>query len=344
MNGNIVSTTKRRWPAEWEPQSAIWLSWPHNSETWPGRFENIPPAFSHFVRACADVVLVRILVAPTAMDVAREHIGDQQNVELIPVPTNDCWIRDFGPTFVTDAGNLIAVDWQYNAWGGKYPPWDDDAAAAKKIAQWAGALCDSSPMGCEGGALETDGTGRLITTPDCVITDSRNPGWSQERIAEEFHRQLGVREILWLDGGGLEGDDTDGHIDQLARFVDTQNIVCAVCDDTDDPNHLPLESNYRQLRVWGRDTEPGVQVHRLPIPPARRIDGHRLPESYCNFLIVGGRRVIMPTFNAKESDAFALNLMQELMPTMEIYPLDASELVWGLGAFHCASQQQAQVD
>ena len=335
---------KRRWPAEWEPQSAIWLSWPHNPETWPGRFQHVPETFRQFVEACCDLVRVRILVAPQAAETAASLVGDLANVDLIECPTNDCWIRDFGPTFVAENDRIIAVDWRYNAWGGKYPPWDDDAAAASKIAKWAGTECEPSELGCEGGALETDGTGRLLTTPDCLITDSRNPGWDQERVAQELHRRLGVHEILWLDGGGLEGDDTDGHIDQIARFVDPENVVCAVCDDADDPNREVLESNYRQLRVWGRETSPSVNVHRLPIPPRRYIDGQRVPESYCNFLIVGAKRVILPIFNSADSDAYAIELMTRLMPDFEICPIDATHLAWGLGAFHCASQQQPYVD
>lgn len=333
----------RRWPAEWESQAAIWLAWPHNQETWPGHFEAIPAAFAKFACACAEIVQVRILVDPSAAQVAKKLVGEIGNIELLECPTNDCWIRDYGPTFVLEGENVVAVDWRYNAWGGKYPPWDSDAVAAPKIAGWADVRCSSSELGCEGGALETDGQGRLLTTPDCIITDTRNPGWDQQRVATELYRQLGVHEILWLDGGGLEGDDTDGHIDQIARFVDPQTVVCAVCDDPEDPNHQTLESNYRQLRVWGRDTEPAVEVHRLPIPPKRYVNDQRVPESYCNFLIVGGRRVIVPTFNSPDSDAFAIDLLGRLMPDFEIYPLDASKLAWGLGAFHCASQQQPTV-
>lgn len=336
--------TLRRWPAEWEPQSAVWLSWPHNRETWPGRFAGVPAAFVPLVRATAEVVAVRILVAPEAARDAHAHVGQLDNVELIDCATNDCWIRDYGPTFVFDADDaIVGIDWRYNAWGGKYPPWDKDAGAAKAILERTEIRREASELCCEGGALETDGLGRLLTTPDCLITDTRNPGWDQQRIARELHRRLGVTEILWLDGGGLEGDDTDGHIDQLARFVDAETVVCAVCDDPDDPNHEPLEANYRQLRVWGRQTAPAVEVHRLPIPPARRIDGQRVPESYCNFLIAGASRVIVPSFAAAEHDAYAVGLLKELMPRMEIVPLAASELAWGLGAFHCASQQQPAV-
>lgn len=347
--------THRRWPAEWEPQAAIWLAWPHNRETWPGHFEGVPAAFTRFVRATAEVVPVRIAVDPGAASDAEKHVGGIANVTLVDCPTNDCWIRDYGPTFVFESGDdasgteIIGIDWRYNAWGGKYPPWDRDAAAAERIVDHArlsdpkiqeGIRREESPLCCEGGALETDGRGRLLTTPECLITETRNPGWDQERIAHELHRRLGVTEILWVDGGGLEGDDTDGHIDQLARFVDPQNVVCAVCDDPDDPNHRPLEANYRQLRIWGRQTDPLVEVHRLPIPAPRRIDGQRVPESYCNFLIAGASRVIVPQFSQPAADERAVAVLRELMPGMEIYPLGASELVWGLGAFHCASQQQ----
>ena len=339
---NPPSQPSFRWPAEWEPQQCVWLAWPHNRETWPGRFDAVPAAFTRFVRAVAEVVPVRLLAAgPAAVD-ARRHLRSAAGVTVVDCPTNDCWIRDYGPTFVQDArdGTVTGIDWRYNAWGGKYPPWDDDAAAAQRICEFAEVPRVASPLTVEGGALETDGQDRLITTPDCLVTETRNPGWDRARIAGELHRCLGVTEILWLSGGGLQGDDTDGHVDQLARFVDPQNVVAAVCDDPLDPNHDPLEDNYRQLRVWGRQTEPGVEVHRLPIPPARAIDGQRVPESYCNFLIAGGRRVIVPQFRALQSDRRALSVLRELMPAMDVTGIDASDLAWGLGAMHCASQQQ----
>lgn len=336
--------THRRWPAEWEPQDAIWLAWPHNPETWPGRFEDIPASYAAFVRAVAEVVKVHVLVPEESRDVAQSHVGNVPGVTLHTNPTNDCWIRDYGPTIVTENGKAIGVDWGYNAWGGKYPPWDADAANAKNVCVIAGIECETSPLTCEGGALETDGLGRLLTTPECLITDTRNPGWTKDQIAQEFHQRLGIAEILWVDGGGLEGDDTDGHIDQLARFVDPQNILCAVSNEPEDPNFAGLETNFAQLSVWGRETSPQVTVHRLPIPPARFINEQRVPESYCNFLIVGGTRVILPQFQSPDSDAFALKLFENLMPEFEIVPVDASDLAWGLGAFHCASQQQPSVN
>jgi agmatine deiminase len=188
--------------------------------------------------------------------------------------------------------------------------------------------------------LETDGRGRLLTTPGCLLSETRNPGWTQQQVAEELHAKLAVTEILWLDGGGLDGDDTDGHIDQLARFVSPSDVVCAVCNDPHDANHHPLQQNYLQLRVWGRQTEPAVEIHRLPIPPRREIDGQPVPESYCNFLMVDRRRLLLPQFGDETSDRAAAELFARLLPEWKIFPLDARVLVWGLGAFHCASQQQ----
>ncbi len=333
-----------RWPAEWEPMDCIWLSWPHNEQTWPGRFQHVPATFTRFVRNVAEVLPVRLLVPQPHVSTAQHWLANVANVQFVPCATNDCWIRDYGPTFVQrlDNGNVVGVDWRYNAWGGKYPPWDDDARAAKTICESAQVERLPSPLTLEGGALETDGNGRLLTTLSCLVTETRNPGWSQIDIARELHRCLGVTEIAWLDDGGLEGDDTDGHIDQIARFVDPLNIVVAVSNDPHDSSYEALEHNYRQLRVWGRQTEPQVAVHRLPIPPARFIDGQRVPESYCNFLFLGDQRVLVPQFRCLETDRVALSILRQRLPQTEIVGVDAAELVWGLGAFHCASQQQPQ--
>ncbi len=331
-----------RVPAEWEPQAAIWLAWPHNRDTWPVHFEAIPKVFADWARVIAESTPVRIIASPDHALDAEKLIGRHPNVTRIDIPTNDCWIRDFGPSFVrdVDSGRVHGVDWRFNAWGGKYAPWDEDDGAARKICDWAGLACLSDPMCVEGGALETDGLGRLLTTPDCIITETRNPGLSLHDASERLHQRLGITEIVWLDGGGLEGDDTDGHIDQLARFIDTRNVVVAVCDDPHDANHEPLEANYRQLKLWGAATSPTVQVHRLPIPPRRAVGGQRVPESYCNFLMLGRSRLLVPTFGSAKSDDFAIGLLRELRTGAEIISIDCRELIGGLGALHCASRDQ----
>lgn len=347
-----------RTPAQWEPQSCIWLAWPHNLQTWPGRFDPLPNFFVSWVNTITDSTPVRVVAS---VDVARQcesMLTGIANVDCVDIPTNDCWIRDYGPTFVVRRAEPIrrepdpfgklqsadrvhkieAVNWRYNAWGGKYPPWDLDDHVASAICKDQSIDCVDSRLCLEGGAIEVDGDQRLLTTRSCLLTPTRNPGWTQPQIEVELKRQLGVTEILWLSGGRLQGDDTDGHIDQLARFIDSQNVVAAVCDDKSDPNHRPLAENYKQLCDWAKVTSPEVTIHRLPIPPARYIDEQRVPESYCNFLRLGADRILVPTFNAATDD-FAIGLLNELTESTN-EPIDCQDLVWGLGALHCASRDQ----
>ena len=332
-------TPNVRWPAEWEPHDAIWLSWPHNQETWPGHYEPVPEAFAAFARQIAQTTPVRMLASHDVAKQAERELSGVNNIELIDIPTNDCWIRDYGPTFVIEEnGQVAGVDWHYNSWGGKYPPWEDDAKAASRILNHLGLACHKSILCLEGGALETDGAGRLMLTPDCVITPTRNPTISREQAEAELSAKLGIQEFIWLTGGGLVGDDTDGHIDQLARFIDPQNIVIASCDHAD-ANYNALSENRKQLKQWAAENGNGVQIHTVPIPRARYVEGQRVPECYCNFLITGNQ-VIVPTFADSNADQRAISILRELMQHHEVVPLDASALSWGLGAFHCMSQQQ----
>ena len=341
-DGLGIQNPRFRFPAEWERQACVWLAWPHQRETWPGRFAPIEPLFARWAGLMAESTPVRVLAAGDVARSAGEYLGQHRGVEIVEIPTNDCWVRDYGPSFVIDreSARVHAIDWRYNAWGGKYAPWDDDDAAAAKIAAHQKIPCCRGELCLEGGALETDGAGRLLTTPSCLITESRNPGWTTEQVAQTLHHYLGVTEIVWLDGGGLVGDDTDGHIDQLARFIDPTNLVVAVCDDTEDPNHLPLENNFRQLRLWGGSTHPRVEVHRLPIPVARFIGGQRLPESYCNFLRLGPGRLLVPTFGDSSADQHAVGLLSDLTRGVDLVTVPCQDLVWGLGALHCASRDQ----
>ena len=339
MNRRAVSPD-RRVAAEWEPQACVWISWPHNKETWPGRFESIPEVFTRWITAMVESTAVRILAASRCEREARARTAGLPNVEIVPVETDDCWVRDYGPSFVlTDSDQqLHGVNWNYNAWGGKYPPWEHDNAAALQICKSAEIPCVVGSLTLEGGALEFDGRGRLLTTPDCLLNPNRNPGFTQQMIVDELHRQFGVTEIVWLDGGGIAGDDTDGHIDQLARFVDRRNVVVAISEHGDDPNAAGLQDNFRQLQLWGASTEPNVDIHRLPLPPPREIKGQRVPESYCNFLRLGPERLLVPTFGVSEDD-FALGLLAELTGA-DVIGVDCRELVWGLGTLHCASRDQ----
>ncbi|TWT92448.1 agmatine deiminase family protein [Stieleria varia] len=335
-----------RVPAEWEPQSAIWLTWPHSLETWPGRYEHVPPVYRDWISKLAPHVNVCVLADQQTIAAQSQWASQLPSVHWIDIETNDSWIRDYGPSFVVDdeTQTMHAINWRYNAWGGKYPPWDADDAVAPKLAQHIGLQVIDSPLCVEGGAMEWDGTGRLLTTSECLVTDTRNPGWTKQQITDHLIELTGAREINWIDGGGLIGDDTDGHIDQLARFVDTQNVVVAVCDDADDENAVGLEANFRQLQQWGEQTLPRVKAHRLPIPPPRDIDGQRVPESYCNFLRVGPKCLLVPTFRSPDTDAAALQILSDLcratQPDITVIPVDCYELIWGLGALHCASLNQ----
>jgi agmatine deiminase len=334
------------WPAEWEPQAATWIAWPHNRQTWPVNFQRIPSAFVDFICAISKVQPVHVLSGPAGVEpAAADMLRDVPNVHIHSIATNDAWIRDFGPTFVRrkDDGSLVGIDWRYNAWGGKYPPYDLDAQACETICRTLGCPRSVSTLYCEGGGLETDGRGTLLTTSSCLLSPTRNPGWTREMIATELRSQLGVQHILWVDGGGLQGDDTDGHIDQLARFVSPGVVVAATSSYRDDPNRLGLEENLRQLEQAQDALGTPLKVHPLPTPPPRTIGGQRVPESYCNFLLANGI-VLVPTFEYPASDEYALELFARLFPQRRIVPVASQDLIGGLGALHCLSQQQPAAD
>lgn len=328
-----------RWPAEWEPQEAVWLAWPHNRETWPGHFNDVPRAFERFCRAVADFTPVRVIAGADAIADANALIGGIDNVQTVEIPTNDCWIRDYGPTFVYDGQRLVGIDWRYNAWGGKYPPWDRDAAVAAAVCRQVQIPRVESMLCLEGGAIETDGQGTVLTTTSCLLTESRNPGLGRREIEAELTVRLGAREVVWLEGGEPAGDDTDGHIDQIARFVGPGKIVVATCDDTADENHAALRPYRHQLEQWAASRPQRTDVVPLPLPPPRAVDGQRVPQSYCNFLI-SNQLVLVPTFRSPDADDRAVRSIRDLLPDHCVLGLDAFDLVWGLGAFHCASQQQ----
>jgi len=331
-----------RWVAEWEPHEATWIAWPHNLKTWPNRFGNIPETFQKLISTLAEVEQVHVLGGPPgSLDAANESLAGISNVTIHPTTTNDCWIRDFGPTFLLtkDGSELGAVDWTYNAWGGKYHPFDDDADNARKICQFSQAKRFVSPLVCEGGGIETDGEGTLLTTSSCLLSLSRNPDYSRSQIESELMQQLGVERVLWVDGGSLAGDDTDSHIDQLVRFIRPGLVVAALAFTPDDSNASHLEQQFQNLRTARDASDRLLEIVPLRTPPPRYIQGKRVPESYCNFYIAN-EIVLVPTFGFRETDDAALHLLGELMPDRQIIPLDASDLIWGLGAFHCVTQQQ----
>jgi agmatine deiminase len=345
-----TETNQYRWVAEWEPHEATWISWPHNHETWPGLFEAIPPVTERIIRTLAEVEDVHVLGGPRpSYELALKQVGDVPNVEVHPILTNDCWIRDYGPTFLLneDQCRLGAVLWKFNAWGNKYNPHDDDTAAGGRITDLLkerGSIGEvvCSDLVAEGGGLETDGQGTLLATSSSLKTYSRNPNWNETQIESELKRLLGIERVLWIDGGELAGDDTDSHIDQLVRFVCPGIVVAAVSYSLDDSNAPKLAKQFEVLKHCVDAKGRQLEIVPLVTPPPRYIQGKRVPESYCNFYIAN-EIVIVPTFGYRETDDAAIAKLGELFSDRKIIPIDASSFIWGLGAFHCATQQQPRV-
>jgi agmatine deiminase len=361
-----------RWPAEWEPQASVWLSWPRNRNTWPGHFEAVPAEFAQFVRVLAEYEQVNILAGGReVLERARSLVGDWKNVTLHDIPTNDAWCRDHGPTFLSrpltpsgarrgnDAAlpdDLIAVssaarlphgvrkipsalvDWEYNAWGGKYPPFDLDNQVPRKIAQLQGRRRFLPGIILEGGAIDGNGQGTILTTASCLLNPNRNPQLSRQDVEGYLRDYLVAKNILWLTGGEIAGDDTDGHIDQIARFVDPTTVVVSICDDKADDNFKPTQQNLRELSAMTDQDGRQLSIVPLRLPRPLFCDGQRLPAGYCNFLIANGV-VIVPQFGDPNDEA-ALATLRPLFPGRDVRGCPSLNLIWGLGSFHCLSQQE----
>lgn len=333
-----------RMPAEWEPQEAIWLSWPRRRKTWPGQFGAIPGKFaeiaawiSRFERVRINVVLpaqkrVRALLARAGADFDRVSLHDH--------PTDDAWCRDHGPIFVRSrrSGEVAAVDWKFNAWGGKYSPSDSDDRIPRRIAAALGLRRFASPMVLEGGSIDANGRGLLLTTEACLLNPNRNPDLGRRDIERRLRDFLGVRKVLWL-GEGILGDDTDGHVDDLSRFYAPDAIATAVERDPKDGNYRALRENLERLRDLRTPEGRRFRIAELPMPAPVVHRGRRLPASYANFLILNGA-VLMPAFRQPRRDAAAAEVLAGCFPGRTVVPIDCSELVGGRGTLHCISQQQ----
>ena len=337
-----------RWPAEWEPHAATWLSWPHKEASWPGKFEPVPGIFVEMVRALVPGERVEILVGdPVHADQVRALLRAGgvalDRVGLHDVRTDDAWIRDHGPIFLraregSDAPYpLLATDWGFNAWGRKYPPWERDDAVPRQVAQLVGAPVVSPGMILEGGSIDGDGEGTLLTTEACLLNPNRNPELDRAAIEQRLRDNLGVERILWL-GDGIVGDDTDGHVDDLTRFVAPGVVVTAVEDDPQDENYALLQENLQRLQHMEDAKGRRLEIIPLPMPPAVVHEDTRLPASYANFYI-GNAAVLVPVFGGP-NDGRVLDVLGNLFPGRRMVGIPATDLVWGLGAFHCLTQQQ----
>lgn len=334
-----------RMPAEWAPHRGTWLSWPHRESSWPGKFDPVPAVFAEMIRHLAPREEVHVNVADAAMEASARKVLDRTGVGAGNVffhhnPTNDAWCRDHGPIFVQrDRGgqrDSIILDWGYNAWGGKYPPFEDDDRIPTRIGAHFGIPVLHPGIVMEGGSLDVNGAGTLLTTESCLLNPNRNPELEKAEIESYLERYLGVTNVLWL-GDGIEGDDTDGHVDDLTRFVDPTTVVTVVEEDPADHNYRPLQDNLERLRSMKDQDGRPLTVVTLPMPRAMYQDDQRLPASYANFYIANGV-VLMPAYDPAQ-DEVARGTLQRCFPDRTVIPIDCTDLVWGLGAIHCVTQQ-----
>ena len=332
-------------PAEWEPHAATWLSWPRREGiSFPDSFDRVLPALRAMVEALIESEQVCINVGNDVHEAEARAVLRGLSMERITfyrVPTNEPWCRDHGPIFLTrDAEPKLAiVDWDYNAWGGKYPPCDLDEVVPTRIAQILDRPVFYPRMVLEGGSIDVNGAGSLLTTESCLLNQNRNPNLGRVEIERRLRDYLGVQEILWL-GEGIEGDDTDGHIDDLARFVSENTVVTVVDKSREDKNYEPLQENLARLREMGIGNRT-IDIITLPMPKKIVREGQRLPASYANFYIANSC-VLLPTF-ADPSDQIASSILQSLFADRRVIGIDCRELIWGLGTFHCLTQQQPAV-
>jgi agmatine deiminase len=334
-----------RMPAEWEPHAATLLSWPRREGiSFPDSFDRVLPALRAMVEALIESEQVCINVCNGAHEAEARAVLNGLRMERVTfyrIPTNEPWCRDHGPIFLTrDVDPRLAiVDWDYNAWGGKYPPCDLDEVVPTRAAQFLHAPVFYPRMILEGGSIEVNGAGALLTTESCLLNPNRNPSLGRAEIEQRLRDYFGIREILWL-AEGIDGDDTDGHIDDLARFVSENTVVTVVEENRDDENYRPLQQNLARLRQM--KVEQGeIEIVTLPMPKKIVREGQRLPASYANFYIANSC-VLLPTF-ADPNDETALSALQKLFPDRRVIGIDCRELIWGFGTFHCLTQQQPAV-
>jgi agmatine deiminase len=368
-------------PAEWEPHAATWLAWPHNREDWPGKFEPIPWVYAEIIRHLARHERVELIVNDAASEKRARKVLDRanamsENVRFHCWPTNRVWTRDSGCTFVScglgappgknrqghdfsradkasprdralaPEGQVLAVKWRFNAWA-KYGDWQHDEKIGSHMAKAADArelrpMFGKSRVVLEGGSIDVNGQGTLLTTEECLLSkvQRRNPAMSRADYEKVFAEYLGIKRVIWL-GAGIVGDDTHGHVDDITRFVAPDTVVTAVEPDPGDPNYEPLRENIRRLRAATDQDGKPLAIIELPMPAPVIFEGRRLPASYGNFYIAN-RVVLAPVFN-DPNDRFALDTLTDLFPDRDVIGIYSGDLIWGLGAMHCMTQQQPAV-
>jgi len=335
-------------PAEFAPHKATWLSWPHKEASWPGKIDAIFPAYAKFIAYLSHGEKVCINVANEQMkQFALAHImatnANLSAIEFYFNPTNDAWCRDHGPAFLINPAaeiNKVVVDWDYNAWGGKYPPYDLDDVIPTKIAQQLGIPVYLPGIIMEGGSVDFNGAGSLITSRQCLLNPNRNPTLNQHQIETFLQQFYGVEQVLWVEEG-IIGDDTDGHIDDTVRFVNGDTVLAVVEENKSDENYTLLQNNLKELHQMRLLNGKQLNVVELPMPEPVIWEDQRLPASYANFYIANSV-VVVPTFRSANDDK-ALSIIQDCFADRTVVGIDSTDIIWGLGSFHCLSQQEPAV-
>jgi agmatine deiminase len=334
-------------PAEWHPHTATWLSWPHKEESWPGKIGLIYPKYCEFIKVLTGGELVRINVADEQMMAfAKQQLQiagvDLNRVEFFEFPTNDAWCRDHGPAFLINqqTKQKAIIDWGYNAWGGKYPPFDLDDVIPTKIGERFGLPVYNPGIVMEGGSVDFNGNGTILTTTACLLNKNRNPHLNRQEIEGYLQSYYGAEQILWL-GDGIVGDDTDGHIDDITRFVNEDTVVTVVEENKNDKNYHILQENLQILKTMRLLNGKQLNIVELPMPDEVIYEDQRLPASYANFYIANSA-VVVPTYRCGKDDK-ALEILQDCFPDRKVVGIDSTDIIWGLGSFHCLSQQEPEV-
>jgi len=344
-------------PAEFAPQEALWLSWPHKEASWPGKLDSIFNSYCEFILRVASHQKVNINVANEVMKQfavrtiqnsafgksVNQLNGLMANINFYFHPTNDAWCRDHGPAFLInkDKKEKVIVDWGYNAWGDKYPPYELDDNIPTLIGESLGLPVYYPNIIMEGGSVDFNGNGTILTTTACLLNKNRNPELSKIEIENYLKDYYGAKQILWL-GDGIIGDDTDGHVDDITRFVSEDTVVTVIEDNESDENHTILQENLELLQSMRLPDGRPLNIITLPMPTPVMHEGERLPASYANFYI-SNESVIVPTFRDVKNDGKAIEILQSCFTNRKVIGIDSVDLIWGLGSFHCLSQQEPKI-
>ena len=334
-------------PSEWHKHTATWLSWPHKEASWPGKIHTVYSPYCKFIKAVSEGELVCINVADAAMEAFAKEELLKENVDLSKVkfyqhPTNDAWCRDHGPAFLIHPSEKkkAIIDWGYNAWGDKYPPYDLDDVIPTLIADKYGIPVFNPGIVMEGGSVEFNGKGTILTSTACLLNPNRNPNLNQSQIEQYLCDYYGAEQVLWVSEG-IVGDDTDGHIDDTVRFVNEDTVVTVVEENESDENYELLQQNLKELKAMRLINGKPLNIIELPMPDAIVYEEQRLPASYANFYIANAA-VIVPTYGC-DKDEKALQILADCFPDRKVIGIDSTDVIWGLGSWHCLSQQEPEV-